>query len=230
MYTRMASVLMLCSLGGCELYFGGDDCAPTAGGADLAPLPGLRNPWTGECTYGGGGGGGGGTCGGDVPAEPGAPWYDSTWGFCDSACTGLDEETCLAADACRAIYVDTRPSCANPGTNVIFTACWATAQDGPVRGGGCTALDAWECSRHDDCSALHELMPCAPDSLCEAEAASFLACQDEPVTADGCYGDGDCAAGYVCNSSEICLPPPGCIGRQLPHPSQCRCPIGAAGQ
>ena len=28
--------------------------------------------------------------------------------------------------------------------------------------------------------------------------------------ADGCFGDGDCKDGLVCNAAEVCLPPPGC--------------------
>ncbi len=208
---------------GCQFYFGGDDDgqddSPCAFAEDSAGAPlQLRNPYTGECVYGGGGGGG---CWGDPqPAEQptGADiWFDFNWPVCDSFCNQLGEGDCLEADGCRAIYVDLCPPNAECAPNVQFSTCWAVASDGPVRGGDCTQLtDALECARHDDCSALHERKLCGPDEYCESPAGSFTACQNEggappPVA---CYSDMECAPEEHCNTIDFCLPPPGCMPDQ----------------
>ena len=146
---------------GCVFYAGDDDDDPckygggdvdNGGAADPIYDPGQRNPDTGQCEYFGGGGGGGGgggcdACGNCPPDEtdPGAgdaaePAPTPTWGYCESACTGLDEATCVATSACRAIYVS--------GETVTYADCWSVDQTGPIQGGGCDGLDATTCSMH----------------------------------------------------------------------------------
>jgi hypothetical protein len=169
-----AFLALLIPLGGCELYFGSgddddDDCLNGGAAEPGVPAIGQRNPWTGECVYQGGGIP---PCSDEPPPDDGfgAPWYDADWGYCYFGCESLGESDCLAADGCRAIYIDA----------MGFGACWSTALSGPIRGGGCVGLDAEECSRHDDCTALHELKYCPPDSLCAPEPGNWLACQDGP--------------------------------------------------
>lgn len=184
---------------GCMFYSGDDDCEWGGEGgiaADEAPeyVPGQRNPETGTCEYFGGGGGGGGGC--DDPcqpcdrpaAEPAPNEPQPSWGYCESHCTGLEEGTCKDTEACRAIY----------NTDGLYLDCWQTDLSGPVQGGGCDGLDALECSRHDDCAAVH-FSTCDSgdsDALQEPEcyAESFEACIPETSTIDpgSCDGDVQC--------------------------------------
>src|SRR3990172_10078280 len=127
-----ASLLLAALLSGCGIYFGDDDddCLYGAGADIAVPAQGYRNPQSGQCEYLGP------TsppnpCG-DVPAgradeAPGA-YYDPAaldWAMCFGLCAGLDEATCRATDACRAIYVDPCPTCGSPRP-VVFSACWGT--------------------------------------------------------------------------------------------------------
>jgi len=198
---------------GCGFYFGGDDDCQYGGGDSAGEAAiGLRDPYTGLCDYYGGGGGcydGCGPCdyatGEDRAAEP-------SWGYCDSYCTGLDELTCQVTAGCRAAYLETCPdntSC-DPATQRTFWECWSTDQTGPVQG-SCEGLDAWSCSLHDDCVAVH-WDACTPsaesDALIDAGClGNFMACEPE---IRGCYGDTECAADERCNAADVCLPPPDC--------------------
>jgi Cys-rich repeat protein len=184
--------LLLSTAPGCALYFGddtGDDCTKVD-----VPAVGLRDPYNGQCEYTGGGGGG---CGAPASGFEGAPVKQQDWATCYGACDALDENSCLAADGCRAIYTDAL--CDAIGCEHVFAACWGTAPSGPIRGGDCSAItDAYQCSLHDDCSAVHAPGP-----------GNFESCIPENAT-PGCYSDMDCPAGDVCTASTECLPPPGC--------------------
>jgi hypothetical protein len=213
-------------LSGCTLYFGDDDCA-SSGGA--LPAPDLRNPVTGQCEYGPSGGPGHpGSCDGhnnqvddDIayPATRAADAVALDWAQCRSACDGLPEATCLRADGCRAAYRDDCPNC--DSLQLTYVACWATAPSGPLRGEGCFGLDAYKCSRHDDCSAVHGPFQTsdAPGGFMSALGA-FEYCMPERDSAPGCYSDAECPAGSECTSDTECLPPPGC-GPASPCPPVC---------
>src|SRR5687767_2818518 len=83
---RLAFVLLLLPVAGCELYFGDDDCT-SGGAAEPFPGPGLRNPWTGQCEWQNPPS----ECG-PVPAnEDRAPVAQPTWGVCGSPCEAYDE-------------------------------------------------------------------------------------------------------------------------------------------
>lgn len=213
---RLASVLvpaLLATSAGCSFYFGDDDCEYGGGeGADQLVVS-LRNPYTGQCEDGGGGGGGG--CG-DYEAEP--PAEPADWAACYGACEGLDELGCQATPGCRAAYAS---SCLEWEycTEVAYTfyGCWGTAPSGAIQGGGCEGLDAYQCSRHDDCIAQHyagssgcggtgngDCAPIADPAL----IGNFQACAPEPSQQTGCYDDWECPSGQTCNSEEVCLPGP----------------------
>lgn len=199
-------VLASLTLSACSIYFGDDDddCLDYGDGA-IAPV-GLRNPETGACEYLGGPGGG---CGYDYPAgaaEDRAPLPD--WGECPSECESLTENQCMAAERCRAVYVETPcpPDAFCDQAPREFHGCWSIAPSGPAyERVACEGLDAYECSRHNDCSGIY-----ADNYWYAAEAPplSFLSCVTELV--QGCYGEQDCPAGWNCTADTECLPPPGC--------------------
>jgi hypothetical protein len=54
-----------------------------------------------------------------------------------------------------------------------FLACWTTAPSGPIHGGGCVGLDAYQCSRHDNCTARYDRT--------NDGALDFARCADEPA-------------------------------------------------
>ncbi len=182
---------------GCDLYFGhhGDDCKATG---LIALPPGARNPVTGVCERSGGGTD---PCGNPIPTAgasdfAGAPIAMPDWATCPGICEGYDEATCRGADGCRAVYTSSE-ACDDAGHCTwvdTFAACWGTAPSGPVRGGVCEGLDAQECSRHDDCSAVHAWSP-APD---------------------GTIGSFD-----HCKAEAPCTPPPG--GPELRNPDTGKC-------
>lgn len=134
-----------------------------------------------------------------------------SWGYCDSYCTGLDEQSCLAVDGCRGIYNDDGTTGAGE-----FLECWQTDSTVPPPVQSCEGLDAFTCSQLDSCIAVHDFVCADGDSDGDepglipspCEPGFFIACHDEqPV--DGCYGDQDCGPGYSCNAADVCLPPPG---------------------
>lgn len=201
---KLALALVL--LSGCQLIYGQDDKDAGPGPCDgrdygaIAPLE-LRNPYTGECLYDSGNPPPG--CADPVPTNGGADqWIDWRWPTCYSPCDGLPEAQCRIADGCRAIYASDPRADEAPS----FAACWGTAQDGPVRGGDCTAItDAFECSQHDDCIAVHAQYD-------DRQISEFLACWNESdrPTPGECSSSEQCGPGYRCNAADICLPPPGC--------------------
>jgi hypothetical protein len=197
---RLVAILAL--LSGCDLYWGnsGDDDVCNGSGYDY-PTGGaqqqLRNPETGECQFVGGGGGGCNTSCGPCPEIAIAPLPD--WGSCYSSCESLDESSCLTATGCYAAYIDNlNGGHVPPGTAPTFRGCWQVAPSGPVHG-SCTNLDAQECSRHDDCSALFVDTFGPAD---EVLSTSFERCAPEP-TSTGCSAV-DCGPGSHCE--EQCYP------------------------
>lgn len=139
---------------------------PSCGGIHALEL---RNPETGVCENWGGG------CADSDALVPVADWAN-----CESGCEALDQDTCALTDGCRGIYVDACPAC--DALILKFAACWGTAPSGPIRGGGCESLSAQECSRHDDCIAVHEQdwSLCPPGVPCTWTPLGFQWCTAEP--------------------------------------------------
>ena len=202
---RHVALTLLLATSGCILVNGDDDCdyggvrADGEAGAAVYD-PGIRNPATGECEYWGGGGGGGScdACGNcpDVPVEDDRE-PTPTWGTCESSCEGLDQATCEATSACRAIFVDQG--------GLGFAACWPTDTTGPLQGGGCEGLDAFACSLHDDCSAVHDGLEVAPgdgDPGLQQAIGSFASCIPE----GGSTGPGSCEGTVTCDRVEPACP------------------------
>ena len=166
------------------------------------PQPDDPAPTPGDPDDPGNGSGGGA----DLPIPPPLP---TDWGVCDGFCETLSEADCKAADACRAIYAN---SCA-PNTDCWipeFEACWPTAPSGPVIGGGCENLAAYECSRHNDCSAVHDSdwSACPDWSDCDYVAGRFRECRAEStppppppacgtLDEDACIAREDCTPLYI---------------------------------
>ena len=214
-YVMLSSFVSL-TLSGCFLYFGGDDddCLFGGGAGETAgaPAPGIRNPFTGQCEFFGGGpfpcDDRCGPCPAPAEAPAGAPSSDPipggaampSWGFCESQCSVLFEGACLATEGCRGIY--------DPEGR--YSECWSVDLTGPIQGGVCDGLDAWECSRHDDCVAIHESLCPDPSNAdrpgFSCGAGNFLRCQSEGPTSPG-----DCFSNVTCN-----LPPPGCPPNSVP--------------
>jgi hypothetical protein len=225
MRSRWFACLAITCVAGCGFYFGDDDPCDDVdyGGTragDRAFAPGQRNPETGECEYLGSpvpcdsecgpcvAGGGVGPTEGDGPTdlleEPGEsePIALPSWGYCESQCTGLAENTCLATSGCRGIYV-------GDSINKVYADCWSTDQTGPIQG-SCQNLDATTCSMHDDCVAVHsptcgELPP--GDLREPACIGGFLRCESEGKS---CASEADCGPNERCNAAEVCLPNPSC--------------------
>jgi hypothetical protein len=198
------------SLSGCLLFFEGDDddyddCLYPPGGGGGAPLE-LRNPDSGQCEYIGGGGWCDTNCG-PCDTPPGAEADEAaialpSWGVCNGFCSGLDEATCLDTPACRGGYVDTCPPNADcDSSSIVFAECWSVDMTGPISDGTCTGLDAWSCSQHDNCRAVHA--NACPDSN-EAPGlydpspcvGYFKTCLPEtaPPNLGTCYDDVVCRA------------------------------------
>lgn len=226
---RLALVLAALTLGGCQLYFGGDDePPPTCGyggepgwGTDAGyPSNLLRNPQTGDCEefgYGGGGGYGGNCyydeyydqCVCDEVAEPTSPPAPN-WPACESSCSILDEETCLGEPGCQVAYFE-QPSPNAP----LFRGCYATTGGSDIST-SCFNLDAYECAAHDNCSIFYEA-----DYSPTTQWAQFTQCRPEPTSA-GCSAV-DCGPGYRCEDS--CYPTPGggsqCTPMCVPEDQSC---------
>jgi hypothetical protein len=189
--------VMVVALGGCDLYFGGDDepdpCNGGGYGADAIYYGEYRDPATGTCTGYGGGYPCDDKCGPCPAAETGAAQPDM--GLCYSECTGLSETQCMAADGCYAAFYDDPTADGKRD----FEGCWQIAPSGPGTG-SCVGLDAYACARHDDCSMLYSYATASG-------SAKFLQCIPEPAAY--CASDYDCGTGSYCDMTN-CYPPPGC--------------------
>lgn len=160
----LTSCASLASLTACTIYLGDDgddvDCLADV----IAPLR-LVNPNNLACEEFSGG----------CPEECGPCTLDTdepipTWASCDSACSALDELTCMTTEGCRTAHDWGCWTGDGPCTaEVSYVGCFAVDTTGPVRG-GCAGLDAWECSRHDDCIALHDFY---------ADGGGFVECVQE---------------------------------------------------
>ena len=179
---RRLFVVLVVMLAGCDLYFdGGDDDCKAYPEVDQAQY---RNPETGQCE-----GFGGGYC--DDPC--GICAYDVAipdWGACYSQCDALDENSCIATAGCYAAYLN--PTRVPPDMDLDkFQGCWAVAQSGPAPG-ACSGLDAHECSRHDNCSAIY-IEQLGPDD--QSTGMRFGSCV--PEQGNSCGGI-DCGANAHC--------------------------------
>lgn len=186
------AVLALTGATGCDLYFNGGDDAPCAyddrGGVAIAYAE-YRDPSTGTCI----GGGGYYPCDDKCGPCPAAEIAPPDMGMCVSECTGLSEGTCQATSGCYASYWD------DPAADGkrVFEGCWETAPSGPVQG-ICEGLDAYECSRHDDCSLIYSGFD---------GATKFITCASEPG-GGYCLDDSECGAGSHCDTSNGCYMKP----------------------
>ena len=202
---RLSLVLPFLLLAGCDLYWNtGDDdpCLYDGRGApDIWEGQNLRNPDSGQCEIIGGGqqpcDSQCGPCAELDVATPPIP----DWGACFSACDSLGPDDCLAAAGCRAVYLDDASTALTD-----FLGCWATAPSGPIEGGSCVGLDAYTCSRHDDCTATYG-------------PTGFVACQPEP-SSNGCSAI-DCGPGAHCE--EQCYPCDSTGGTACPAQCQTMC-------
>lgn len=132
-------------LAGCDLYFDDDDdeCKNYATEGDIAPEYLYRNPDTGECQ-----GNGGYPCDERCGPCPLADQAERDWGSCYSECDGKSANDCMATPGCYAAFTEFPTQ----DCGAEFRGCWQTAPSGPV-GGACDNLDAYGCSRHDNCTA-----------------------------------------------------------------------------
>jgi len=190
-------------LGGCDLYFNGDDepCKGYGYGAEPAPAQQYRDPYTGTCIDAGGGWEG---C--DDSCGP-CPAYDIAapdMGLCYSSCTGLEEGTCLATAGCQASY-DVAAAGDGPA---VFSGCWQTAPSGGWVEGGCQGLDAQSCSREGECAVVYDVLGGGGSGTMERDA-KFLACQNEPSNPQYCLDDSACGDGAHCDMT-TCYPDPTC--------------------
>lgn len=203
----LAAAFIAATTSGCTLYFGddtGDDCQ-LFGAADEAAA-GLRNPQTNQCDFFGGGGGGCGPQPVDTAEDaPGFQPSPNDWASCFTECEGLSETDCFGAERCRATYLQ-----CPPGADCFrqFSGCVGIAPSGPATGEACQGLDAYGCSRHNDCVAIYSTTDVPGDGY--EGTGVFIGCDAEPA-GQGCFSSSDCPAGYECTVDQgECNPPPGC--------------------
>ncbi len=204
----LLSVLAM-SVAGCVFFDDDDDVCPNyAASADIKAYE-LRDPATGVCSgYGGS----------DDCADPCSPCAlnggaaerapDPDWAECYASCEGLAESACLTTSGCRGAYNGSE-----------FYQCWGVAPSGPVQGGSCSGLDAYGCSQHDDCVAIHAA------GTNGAPIGGFTSCASEDGTVGGpgsCVGDINCITGEpACPMGTIAGRRDGCwTGYCIPH-AQC---------
>ncbi len=178
-HMRLAfAAVVLAALPACTIYWGGDDdIICPAGDQEPGLDPGLVNPYTLQCETFGNGGCGCGPCPRDsntaleTNEEADAIAFPS-WGSCASACIGLSEYECIVTPACRTTYDYACLFTDGPCPALTpFLGCYPVDTTGPVNGTSCENLDAWECSRHDDCLAAYSpdigFRVCAPELVPE---------------------------------------------------------------
>lgn len=149
---RALLLIAALGLGGCVLHLSDD----TACGDDIGPPPAggdLVNPSSLQC---------------ERFAEPPCGEFDPsipTWGSCESACFAHGEATCLNTPGCRGAYdhdclFGTGPCAAM----TAFLGCFPV-DNNPDFATPCDGLDAWNCSRHEQCFATHRAAPGCRDGL-----------------------------------------------------------------
>ena len=174
---RWTLLAVAITLGGCSIDLFGDDdpCQyDTRGAADYEAIAALQlvNPATLQCEYFD-----------TYPCDPACgecppPPQPPTWGECYDGCSALDEATCMVTTACRATYdyqcYATDALCPLP---TPFLGCFPVDHTGPITG-DCPGLDAFGCSQHDNCIALHSTdYACPPQTSCPH---NFVECWPEP--------------------------------------------------
>jgi hypothetical protein len=187
--TRLLPLVIL--LAGCDLYFtDGDDDDDVCALVDYA-YPQVLDPYTGVCTV-------------DYTSQcrpcepcPATPESALDWAACPGPCDGFAEDACLDAPGCRAAY-----------EKGAFAACWSVAPSGPAPG-ICDNLDAYGCSRHDNCAAYYEdlgtptvqFVDCRvePSSLCDA-----ITCEAGTHCEEKCYPCENPSCQPVCQA--YCVP------------------------
>lgn len=133
----------------------------------------LRDPETGACVDLGSTAPECLACGNCVPAGT-----DRTnRAFC-GLCEGNDEARCLADVSCRAAYADPDGS---------FLGCWGALPMDASSSGACAGLDAYACSRRNDCSAWYSRL--APG------VNMFDHCSDEPPHTSCAWAE--CLSGWT---------------------------------
>lgn len=225
----LVAALVAATASGCTLYFGDDTADDCQFGFGAEAPGGQRNPQTNQCDFFGGGGGGCGANGDDdIRADSEAP-APNDWAECFTECEGLDELTCFTADRCRATYTQ-----CFPGEDCFrrFSGCVGIAPSGPASGEACQGLDAYGCSRHNDCVATYGTTDLPNDGY--SGTGVFVGCDAEPST-QGCFSDSDCGPGTECTVDHggECSSPPGggcgadadcdqaCFGHCVPSGGMC---------
>lgn len=138
---RALVIVVALGLGGCVLDFGsGDD---TACPDDLdQPGGDVVNPSTLACEEFGQA-----ACGEFDPNLP-------SWGDC-GRCAEHDEATCVNVSSCRAAYDhDCLFGTGACPAVTAFLGCFPVDRN-PDFATGCEGLDAWNCSRHEQCFSTH---------------------------------------------------------------------------
>jgi hypothetical protein len=195
--TFLGLALMIAAMAACD-----EQCEdrPT-GAADLEQI-GFRNPITGVCESFGGTTGSGDNCGdfgGDRDLAEPAPNPD--YAQCFAGCEGLDETSCTDAPGCRAIYLSDCPADAVcDSINYNFVDCWGVAPASPDPSLACEGLDAYNCSRSQDCAARHL-------QDLNGNLGEFESCASET----GVGPEGSCVGEPACNSL-----PPDCPSGTVP--------------
>lgn len=88
-----------------------------------------------------------------------------SWGSCDSSCGSLDEPTCLATPGCRGAYDHDCLFGTGPCPALTaFLGCFAVDRNQDFIT-PCDGLDAWNCSRHEQCFSTHRTVPTCRDGL-----------------------------------------------------------------
>lgn len=175
--------LLVVLLGGCGLYFGGDDGDDVCNNAyEAVPAQGWIDPSTGQCQYWGGGGCDT-TCG-PCPLSGAAQGAAPDWASCNSTCSYLDQATCEASPNCHADFED--------------GSFWQCVDLPPSVGmpGPCQGLDAQSCSESDVCISNYNY-----DTY---GSTSFSSC--EPENSQYCLADSDCGSGERCDTT-VCNQP-----------------------
>ena len=149
----LPALALALSSSACVIHLGDDDvpqCGLDGTGAGDVAGTLLVDPQTLACTEFGFGG----TCGLCGPCPEPFPPIPS-WGACQSTCTGLSEIACDQTAGCRTTYDHDCLLGTGPCTAFqAFLGCFAIDSSGPDLG-PCEGLDAFECSRHENCLATY---------------------------------------------------------------------------